>query len=245
MASPVTDFCRDQYREFCILVTTEWGLSETRLNLLAPRLKAIHKRFLAIACAASVASYRRVRGEYAASIVDVCHLAIILSTKGAENSVRVLQRQCIELTLKHLYFVDHRVEHGWAQTRDSYRRPTFQTLLEYLKQTDELHRIDTGQALVDQITSDHAALSRYVHVKNRKFHDFFPFKKASRKSVVAAVRKMDAQSSTLWPALMVLLIAFSWRAYTRASQMEKKLIRSGMSDHYRQSLNRYLRSLST
>ena len=208
MTSLLTDFCRTQYQEFQALISTEWGISNAQLNLIAPSLKSIHRRFLATACAASVASYRRPRGEYAASIIDVCQFAIVLSAKGAENSVRVLLRQSIELTLKHIYFIDHPVEHKWAQTRDDFRQPTFQVLLDYLNQTDTLQRLDAGPLIVNRITSDYAALSRYVHVKNRKFHSFLPIRKASRNQVVDTVTKMQAQTSTLWPTIIVLLIIF-------------------------------------
>ena len=241
----MTDFCRTQYRDFCTLITTEWGVSPAHLNLVSPRLKAIHRRYLATACAASIASYRRKRGEYAASIIDGCQLAIVLSAKGAENSVRVLLRQSIELTLKHIYFVDHPVEYGWVQTREDCRQPTFQFLLEYIRQTEEFGKIDAGERIINQITSDHAVLSRYVHVQNRKFQSFLPIKRANRNEVLDTVNKLLALASTLWPAIILLLIVYSERGYTQASQMEKRLIRSGLSDAYRHSFDRYLRSLST
>ena len=244
MASLLADFCRTQYQEFCALINSDWGVSDAHINVISPRLKAIHRRFLAIACTASIASYRRPRGEYAASIIDGCQLAIVLSAKGAENSVRVLLRQSVELALKHIYFVDHPVEYSWAQTRADYRQPTFQGLLEYLKRTEEMRKIDAGQDIANQITSDYAKLSRYVHVKNRKFHSFSPIRAANRSKVVDTVNKMDAQTSTLWPALIVLLTVFSERAYTKASQLEKRLVRSGMKAAYKSSFDRYLRSLS-
>ncbi len=239
MSNTLRDFYKDQYTDFASKLLASWGITEEQLAALSEEVKPLHKKYLSLACIASVAAHRKKRNEYVSSIVDVCQLAIILAIKGTENSANVLLRQSIELTLKHIYFLTHSTEYKWTQNRDDYREHGFQSLLEYLQMTDEIRNLDSKELLIDPLTHHFALMSRYVHAHSGKYQRFFAFSESKSSDLL---KKLNQVSCSLWPALICILIIFSNTEYNRASDLEKRLIRSGLPQKQKSFIDAHLKS---
>ena len=242
MTTPQQRFYKEQYEGFKREMLCPWGVDAGDLASLEARLKPIHKRYLALGCAATVVGHRAKRNEYAEAIIEAGYLTLVLSVKGLENSSCVLLRQCIELVLKHIYFAWHPVEHQWASSREDYRDLTFQYLLDYLRRTDEYKSLSPRDQIGERLNFWFGALSRYVHVHSKRFVQYKEVGKSfgPRRDVVERTAQRTKQ---LWPLLVVLLVGYFPDKYFRASALEQTLIKSVLPKDLRDVLNGYLRSL--
>jgi len=232
-------FFREQYSVFREGLIKRWGVSEKQINDLDWRLKPIHKRYLSLACLATVIGSNAKRSEYIEGVIEVNHLSLVLAAKGLENPACVLLRQSIELVLKHIYFSTHAVEYGWALTREDYRDLTFQSLLEYLNRTDEFGKLVNAREISVKINEWFGVLSRHVHVHSKGFLGYSKINSAY-KPRVEIIDKFDIATKNIWPALMIVLIINNPEKYSKATIMEQYLIRNGLTNILRNKLDNYL-----
>jgi hypothetical protein len=240
MANTLTQYQNEQYVHFRTNLTSTWSIDESKVDSWASSLKPLHKKYLSLSCTATIMGHRARRAEYIYSIAEVSYLSMILFLKGLSNPAYVLLRQSIELALKHVYFLSHPVEYGWARTRVDYKDLSFQYLFEYLKRTDEYKAlIKLGGLDVNQRINDlYHILSRYVHVHSQ---DFMGYRAVAPATGSQALKELNNVTKELWPLLVILVIAFSHRKFCEASALEQKLIRAGLPKAYRNALNAYLR----
>ena len=113
-------FYKEQFELFLNCLTAEWGVGRAFILKSEERLKAIQKRYLSLACAATIIGNRSTRNEYSIGLIESSNLAMVLASKGVENTAGVLLRQTIEHTYKHIFFSTHPVEYSWAQNRNNF-----------------------------------------------------------------------------------------------------------------------------
>jgi hypothetical protein len=221
MNRPLVKFCKTQYSEFRTALVSQWGMLDSTLVRVEPRLKPLHRRYLSLAALATISS-RRKRGEYCSAVCEASYLSLVLAAKGVKNSSMVLLRQTIELVLKHVFFLDHPVEHGWASKRADYR-VTFQSLLDYLQKTDNCQGFNCPTKLTERINYWYGVLSRSVHVHNKEYIDY-EVKPISVSKVDRLLKEMNATTKEVWPLLIVILLLFFPDFPKAASPSEQKLI---------------------
>lgn len=141
-------FCITEFSKFEQELLTSWQIDPDELKSISPSLKSLHKSYLGFATLCSMVTTENKRSSYIASAPEACLLSIVMMTKGLENPSHVMMRQCIELTLKHIYFSTHPVEYKWSQERIDYREINFQFLLGYIRKCDETDIIDTKESFV-------------------------------------------------------------------------------------------------
>lgn len=236
-------FCQDTYSEFERDLISNWAVGPRSISGFSSLLKGIHRRQLALACAATIVGIRASRNEYAGELVQTSHSSIILAVKGLENCACVLVRQTIELTLKHIYFATHPVEHAWSATRDNYKEVSFQSLIEYVKRTDEYQQFSSGNTclLCVPIEDNFAVLSRYVHMQSKRFMSYRKIGTASKING-DILQGLDRVTAVLWPALTALLVVFFRDRFIHAQEIEKNLIGSVFARETKISLAHYLRN---
>lgn len=246
MSGILNNFCREAYSQFEAELISKWAVDEKQLVAVAGDLKGIHKRQLSLACAATITGLRGARNEYAREMVETSYLSVVLAVKGLTNSSCVLARQTIELALKHIYFATHPVEYGWVASRLSYKEINFSSLMEYVKKTDEYREYlkGGGREICGDIEEKFADLSRYVHIQSK---GFMSYKRMStiRRIDGASLRRLDSLTASLWPALNVMLVIFFPSKFMRSQEIEKRLIRNGLSNELKTSLARYMRTWSS
>ena len=237
------NFCQERYSQFETDLAVNWGVDARELARFSSLLKGIHRRQLSLACATTITGLRAARNEYAREIAETSYLSIVLCIKGLENCACVLVRQTIELALKHVYFATHPVEHAWAATRDNYKELSFQTLIDYIKRTDECQTFSgVGTSnLSGPIEDTFATLSRYVHVQSKRFMTYKRIRRPPRASA-QALQKFDRVTASLWPALTVMLIVFFPERFAKAQEIEKGLITSTLPREIKASVVSHLRA---
>jgi len=229
------DFYRGEYSAFTGQLEKDWGISLASCSTLATVLKPLHKKYLGLACIATIMGKGGRRNEYVQGIPEACYSCIILALRGLENPSSVLLRQTIELTLKHIFFVSHPVEYRWAIESEDYKELTFQFLCEYLSKVSEFKAL-VRKGILAQLQSDFALLSRYVHVHSKEFL-IYSVKCSSSRKVSPVVSKISTIASRLWPLLSLLLVAHSASKYVAASVLEKRIIRNVMPTRLRTCLD--------
>lgn len=243
MSGTLQNFYRDAYSQFEAELIAKWAVDGKQLAAVIGDLKGVYKRQLSLACAATITGLRGARNEYAKEMVETSYLSVVLAVKGLTNCSCVLARQTIELALKHIYFATHPVEYGWVASRLSYKEINFSSLMEYVKKTDEYREYSKGggRDVCGDIEEKFADLSRYVHVQSK---GFMSYKRmiTIRKIDGASLRRLDSITASLWPALSVMLVIFFPSRFLRSQEIEKKLIRNGLSRELKTSLARYMRT---
>lgn len=246
MSRILQKFYRNAYSEFEAELISEWAIDAIQLANIYNVVKSIIRRQLSLACAATIAGLRAPRDEYAGELVEASYLSMVLALKGLENCACVLVRQTIELSLKHIYFAKHPVEYGWVATREAYREPNFQDLVEYVKKTDEYQEFSKGSNfdLCVGIEEKFAVLSRYVHVQSKRF---MSYKRMSIKRKVDGniLQRFDIMTAFLWPLLTIMLIIFFSDRFARSHEIEKRLIKNILSSEQKAALAVYIRSRSS
>jgi hypothetical protein len=232
MTRTLPAFLSDEYNRFRSLAINEWNVDEGYLASIEHLLKPIHKRYLSLACAATIAGYRAQRNEYAEGIVEVGNLCLVLTLKGLENPSCVLLRQSIELVLKHIFFSSHPTEYQWAQSRVDYKDLTFQGLVEYIGRTDEYRSLGDSHDICNKIGEWYGVLSRYVHVHSRGFMRYSRSGTGYRPTE-AHIKKLEERTKGVWPCLIVLLTIFHIERFRKASLIEQRLIKQGLPKQYK------------
>jgi len=243
MTRILTKFYKDQYGYFKEQLESSWGLSQKRIDDYDAQLKPIHKRFLSLACASTIVGHRAPRNDYIQRVIEASHLSLVLAVKGIENPSCVLLRQCIELVLKHVYFSSHPVEYEWVRSRADCRELNFQTLLEYITKTNECRNLPEGNNICKSLNAWFGTLSRYVHVHARGFMGYNKIG-SSYKPNSEIIKRLNQRTKEIWPRLIAFLILYFTKRYLRASQMEKDLIRAGLSKNLRTKIDNYLIDLA-
>jgi hypothetical protein len=206
-------------------------------------LRTVHRRYLGLACFGTILSQGGARKDYIKGLSEVSYLALVLAAKGLENPSSVLLRQSIELVLKHVYFATHPVEFSWSSTRESYREITFQSLLEYMRKTDESARFPDSEMLLVELERQYHVLSRFVHMHSRMF---IPYT-SSRIVTAANPATLDAfqhRCLQLWPLLIALLLAHFPAKFIAANSNEKALIARSLGTPWHNRAKTFLRSLT-
>ncbi len=239
MSKPLTNFIKEKYAQFRQDLFSSWGIDKQHFDQFESQLKLIHKRYLSLACAATVIGYRANRSEYVHGVVEASYLSLILILRGLENPTCVLLRQSIELVLKHIYFSTHPIEYEWACSREGYRDLTFQALLEYITRTNERQKFDPSNDICVKLNDWFGALSRHVHVHSKAFMGY-----KSSKSVFQPtsdiIKKFNERTNEIWSLLTTLLITYFPERYFRASSIEKQLMRNVLPINLRKKLDQYL-----
>lgn len=239
MNRQLTQFYAKQYNYFRKQLVSSWGVNQQHVNGLDAQLKPIHKRYLSLACAATVIGYRTRRNEYIEGVVEASHLCVVLAVKGLENPSCVLLRQSMELVLKHIYFFTHPVEHEWARSREDYRGLTFQTLLEYLCRTEEFRKLELSHDIGIKLSEWFGVLSRHVHVHSKGFMGYSKVGSVYQpKSQI--IKKLDDRTKETWPLLTAILLVHFPKRYIGAGGIEQRIIRYGLPKDLRTRVDRYL-----
>lgn len=239
MSRPLTKFIQEQYTQFSQNLISSWAIDKQQFEQFESELKLIHKRYLSLACAATIIGYRAKRNEYVQGVVEVSYLSLILTLKGLENPVCVLLRQSIELVLKHIYFSTHPVEYEWTCSREGYRDLTFQSLLEYITRTNEGQKLDASNDICVKLNDWFGTLSRYVHVHSKAFIGYKSFESAFQPTS-DIIKKFNERTKEIWPLLTILLITYFPERYLRANSIEKQLIRNILPINLRKKLDQYV-----
>lgn len=243
MKRQIERFYREQYVIFRESLINKWAVRQKYLDDLDPKMKPIHKRYMALACLATVMGHNTKRNEYIEGVVEVSHLSLILATKGLENPSCVLLRQSIELVLKHIYFSTHPIEYGWASSREDYRELSFQNLLDYLSRTDEFRNLYKSKDIYTKINEWFGVLSRHVHVHSKGFLGYSKIESAYKpKSII--IDNLNLNTKNIWPLLMIVLIVNNPTKYCEATILEQQIIRSGLTSDLRSHLDKYLYDMS-
>lgn len=233
--------CVDFERE----LQAHWGVGSRFFQSNRPTFRDVYKRYLSLACTASVVSRRRKAGaEYAGNLVECGYLSLVLAVKGAENPAFVLLRQSIELVLKLIYFTFHPVEYTWVCSREGTREPTYASLLEFIRQTDEHRSLRIHNNVCDRIDQVYGVLSRYVHIHSQAFAHFgsLPYRSTAATKVVG---NMNKRTRELWPLLTMLLVIFFPEKVRVAQENERKLIFSSFDKTTRGILHKHCSLHST
>lgn len=239
MNRPLTNFINDQYGRFKDDLTSNWGVDQEDIDKYQRDLKAIHKRFLSIACTSTVMGYKAKRREYIYGVIEANYLSIVLALKGIENPSCVLLRQSIELVLKHIYFSTHPVEYEWARSREGFKDLTFQNLIEYLTRCEERKILDPSNNISTLLNEWFGKLSRHVHVHSKSFINYSKVGSAYKPSN-KTVGKLVERTKEVWPLLIILLIAFFPNRFFRATASEKELMMNALPTTRKNQINKYL-----
>lgn len=232
MSRTLSLFLRQEYDRFCDVAIHDWNVDPDFLSSVSDEMKAMYRRYLSLACAATVAGYRRQRNEYAEGVVEGGILSLIMALKGLENPSCVLMRQSIELVLKHIYFWSHPTEYQWAKARVDYKDLTFQFLIEYVGRTDEYRGLSDSHAVCEKLAEWYGILSRYVHVHSRGFMHYSKSGSGYRPTR-EHVKKLRERVDNIWPCLILLLCIFEKKRFLKASHLEQQLIRNGLPESFR------------
>jgi hypothetical protein len=239
MSKTLAKFLEEEYDKFRGHVASRWAIDKGYLDQFDSELKPLHKRFLSVACAATVAGNRAKRNEYVEGAIEAGHLCMVLALKGLENSSCVLLRQSIELILKHIYFSKHPVEYEWVTSHEGYRDLTFQKVLDYLLITPEHEGIESDNYVRDRLNNWFGQLSRYVHVHSGPFigytrigSGYIPNREM--------LKKLNERTREIWPLLTAMLIAYFPKRYFASSALEKKLMRNSLPKEIKRRIDKYL-----
>ena len=235
MSKPLDQFIESHYSQFIKAISVTWGIEEKQLSKVAAELKPIFKRYLSLACIATLVGGRRSRNEYIGNVIEASHLSLVLGLKGYENPCCVMLRQSIELVLKHIYFVTHPVEYEWVTSHEGYRELTFQKLLEFWIITPEYRVLDPDKYVYTSITEWFDVLSRHVHVHSKRFLGYRRINGKHRINV-SALRKLEERTREIWSLLTVILVGQFPKTYDRASLLEKRLIRGFLPKKFKERL---------
>jgi len=241
MSRTLSQFLRDDYINFRDQLVSIWAVDGQQLKRLEDELKPIHKRYLALACIATIVGYRAKRSEYLEGVVEASYLCLVLSVKGLENPACVLLRQSIELVLKHIYFSSHPVEYEWACTREDYRDLTFQKLIEYLGRTKECQNFK-GDICV-KLNEWFGVLSRHVHVHSGSFMGYSTIG-STYQPKREIIKKLSERTKEIWPLLTAILIVHFTRRYFKTNIIEQQLIKSTLPRKLRNQVDKYLSEVS-
>jgi hypothetical protein len=237
-SNTLSEFYKTEYSLFLSRLRKEWHIS-AESSSLGTILRPLYKRYLGLSCISSIVGNGLKRNEYILGIPEASFCSIILALRGLENPSSVLLRQSIELTLKHIYFSSHPVEYQWANISTDYKEPTCQFLLEYLSKTIECKTI-LKEGIINQLQSDFAVLSRYVHVHSKHFI-VYTSKSTNSKTVLSVLSTISKVASRLWPILSLLIIVHSLPKYIKSSHLEKKITRNIMPTALKKCLDEHLR----
>jgi len=232
MSRTLPAFFAEEYARFSAFALRHWAVDAAFVRDTHPLLKPIHRDYLSLACAASVASHRGHRNEYAKGVAEAGHLCLILALRGLQNPSCVLLRQTIELTLKHIYFQSHPVEYSWARSRVDYKDLTFQALLTYITRTDEYRSPGDNNVTCEQIDYWYGLLSRHVHVHSRHFLGYPTIGKAYRPSL-EDIKHLRQTTHHVWPRLTLLLASFHKAKFARSNLLEQRLIKHSLPVKHR------------
>lgn len=227
MNKELQKFCRDQFLQFREHLFNQWGFQGQAFSGIESDLKSLHKQHLGLSTLCFALTDQNDRGVYLAAVPEATELAMILTAKGLCNSAYVLMRQCIELTLKHIYFSTHPVEFQWSQTREGYREIGFQFLLDYLRKTDELSHVTSEFDLIADIEGDFHRFSRYVHAHSPQFMAFVPLDQTPEK-IAAQTASFAKQTRHLVSRLCFLLGLYFHQEINRAQANEVALIKNAV-----------------
>lgn len=238
MSRALTKFVNDEYGLFRRELIDSWSVSRSKIAPLDPILKRIHKKYLSLACAATIVG-RRTRGkDYLHALIEVAYLSQALALKGLENPVFVLLRQSTELALKYIYFSFHPVEHYWTLTREDYKDLNFQILLEFVRRTDEHRDFAEHLNICDELNESFSLLSRYIHVHNKRFMNYSGINSTFPPNI-EVLRRLDRSAKRLWRSLVILLILFHPGKYHHAQAIERDLMLSSIEPKLRRRLHYY------
>lgn len=235
----LTQFHRDQYNHFKQQLVSSWGVNQRHIDKLDTQLKPIHKRYLSLACAATVIGHGARRNEYIEGVVEANYLCLVLAIKGLDNPSCVLLRQSIELVLKHIYFATHPVEYTWAQSREDYQDLTFQNLLQYQGRTEECQRFQLCHDICVVLNEWFGKMSRHVHVHSGGFMGYSKVGSAYQPKA-QILKKLNERTKEVWPRLTAILLVHFTKRYFAASSTEQSVIMSGLSGNLRKQVNQCL-----
>ena len=239
MNNILSRYSNEQYAYFRGELEKKWGIAGSSLKSHDARLKGIYRRYLSLACAATIVGRKTRAREYLDGVIEVCYLAQVLAVKGLENPMFVLLRQSIELVLKYIFFMFHPVEFHWAATREGYRDINFQLLLEFVKQTEEHKEFSKFSNLAEEINKIYSIMSKHVHVLNRGFMRYNKIGSSFLPNATI-LKKFDATTKELWPILIKLMIIYFPDKYHNAQDIERKLIMNSFKKQARGFTHKYL-----
>jgi len=237
----LNQFVEKQYSEFKKEVISGWALDGGDFDKFDAELKPIFKRYLSLACIATLVGRGKRRNEYIQSVIEASQLSLVLAMKGYENPCCVLLRQCIELVLKHVYFSTHPVEYEWVTSHEGYRDLTFQKLLDFWVITEEYRKLDTDKYVYDTLSDWFGVLSRHVHVHSRGFMGYGQVGFRYRVKV-NGIKKLNERTREIWPLLTIILIAQFPKCYYGATPLEKRVIRNFLPVKFRERIDQYLQN---
>lgn len=236
-------FCRKSYAEFEDKLGSTWGFEAEQIAKLPGIVRKAHKAHLSHSSLCAILGAASERNSHIGAAPETSLLALVLSGKGMMNPACVLLRQCIELTLKHIYFSTHPVEYSWSETRIGYREITHQFLLDYISKTDELSQLTLGTEALEGISHEFGILSRFVHAHSREFHQFDAVPTVEEDNFKILRKFSDYYLRTL-PQLCYLLIGFFPQEFLKANSNEKCLMRSILPPDLSKSAKEYLKALA-
>jgi hypothetical protein len=240
----VSQFYRERFQEFRSDLTVSWAIRQETLTPLDVTLRTIHRRYLGVACVATLVAQNSPRNDYVRALPEVTFLAAVLAIKGLENPGSVLLRQSIELVLKHIYFASHPVEFQWSLNRLGYREISFQFLLDYIRKTDESNVFPQMNGLLDRVDRLFHEFSRFVHVHSRRFIPYRTFQSVTTANS-SCVAMLGTRTRELWPLLISLLIIYFPTRFTHANLSERRIISSSLGTVWGKHIKRYLHALAT
>jgi hypothetical protein len=239
----LTRFYRHRFDALRSDLKNKWAVESKSLIPVEADLRAIHRRYLGLACLSTLVAQNSRRNDYIRGLAEVSYLSIVLAVKGLENPASVLLLQSIELALKHIYFSTHPVEFGWSLTRHSYREISFQFLLEYIRKTDESSTFSNMVDVLTKLEGQFHVLSRFVHMHSRNFIPYQGSRDISS-AHVATIAALKGKTTDLWPLIISLLITFFSAKFIGANANEKKIISSAAGSAAWRNLGTYLRTVS-
>ncbi len=244
MSKELLKFIKNQLDWFYTHLELQWCIPKSALQKLHPKLRPIYIRYLGLACLLTAAGKKRQRNEFSSAGVEILRNSIILQVRNLPNSSAVLNRQVIELTLKHIYFSTHPTEYEWTCEDLAYKEITFQFLLEYIRKLKGTKIIDKlGGEATKTIGEWYSILSRYVHVHNSSF--FSSSTKSSQTFAnIDSLSLLDRCSKELWPYLILISIATNPSLYTKMPLLEQRIIRYYISKKHRNILDELLHAQS-
>jgi len=239
MNRALSKFCKEEYERFRTNLIHDWGVPEAKINSHDQRLRSVHKRYLSLACVASVTPKKKGIKEFLRGVVEAGYLSQVLAARGLENPALVLLRQTIEQTLKHIYLSFHPVEYSWVCSRVAYRELSFQMLLDFVRKTDKHNDLlRYHMNLCEKLDELFGELSRHVHVHSR---DFMGYLRIGSKAAPSApiLKRLDSLTRRLWPLLVLMITVFFPEAYHAAQTNERNLILNCLSCDQRRFLHRH------
>lgn len=226
MNKELRKFCITEFVNFENELANSWSIERSKLSKMAEHLKRAHKSYLAFATLCHTITLENERSSYIKSAPEACLLSLAMITKGLENSSHVMMRQCIELTLKNIYFFNHPVEYKWSQNRINYREINFQFLLDYLRKSDEMDLYEKKEDLILRIEEHFHILSRYVHVHNIQFASFSTTDFSTKDNISSLKKCADAICEIL--ALLISInVAFFLPQFLSSQSNEQALVKAG------------------